>query len=95
MAYATTTQVLNAVQKMKDYHDTHSSKQVYEEEINIPNREWVIQHNLDEEYWKLKIDIIDSDGNIVYGSIDLDITTTNLLVIKFNAEIQGKICITK
>lgn len=95
MAYATTTQVLNAVQKMKDYHDTHSSTKTYEEEITTASDTWSIQHNLDEEYWKLKIDIIDSDGNIVYGSIDLDITTTNLLVIKFDAEIQGKICVTK
>ena len=93
MAYATTTQVLNAVQKMKDYHDTHSSKQVYEEEINIPNREWVIQHNLNEEKITQVI-VYDADGNeIVLPDITYD--TMNLLTITFDIEITGKVIVIK
>ena len=70
-------------------------KLLYEEEITIPSNSWNIQHNLNTEWYKLFINIIDSDNNIIYGDIDVANSTNNLLVIKFNTPIAGKIIIKK
>ena len=68
---------------------------IYEEEITTPSNSWNIQHNLNTEWYKLFINIIDSDNNIVFGDIDVANSTNNLLVIKFNTPIAGKIIIKK
>lgn len=67
----------------------------YTETITISSKSWYIQHNLNSEWWKLQINIIDNEGNVVYGDVDLDKTTNNLLVLNFEKEIQGNIYIKK
>ena len=70
-------------------------KLLYEEEITTASNSWSIQHNLNTEWYKLFINIIDNDNDIIYGDIDVDNSTKNLLVIKFNTPITGKITIRK
>ena len=70
-------------------------KLLYEEEITTPSNSWSIQHNLNTEWYKLFINIIDSDNDIIYGDIDVTNSTKNLLVIKFDTPIAGKITIRK
>ena len=70
-------------------------KLLYEEEITTASNSWSIQHNLNTEWYKLFINIIDSDNNIIYGDIDVTNSTKNLLVIKFDTPITGKITIRK
>ena len=70
-------------------------KLLYEEEITTPSNSWNIQHNLNTEWHKLFINIIDSDNDIIYGDIDVTNSTKNLLVIKFDTPITGKITIRK
>ena len=70
-------------------------KLLYEEEITTPSNSWSIQHNLNTEWHKLFINIIDSDNDIIYGDIDVANSTKNLLVIKFDTPITGKITIRK
>ena len=68
----------------------------YEEEITTPSKTWNIQHNLNEpNIYKLNINIMDSDKNIIYGNIDLDNTTDNKLVMNFDEEVSGVIYINK
>ena len=67
----------------------------YVEEITTPSNTWSIQHNLNRPWNELTINIIDSDDNITEGSIDIDNSTNNLLIIKFNKSISGKIYIKK
>ena len=68
---------------------------LYEEEITTASNSWNIQHNLNTEWNSLFINIIDSDNDIVFGDIDVANSTKNLLVIKFNTPIAGKITIRK
>ena len=68
---------------------------LYEEEITTAASAWSIQHNLNTEWNSLFINIIDSDNDIVFGDIDVANSTKNLLVIKFNTPITGKITIRK
>lgn len=75
--------------------DAKDEKSSYEETISVSNDTWTIQHNLQTEYYKLNIHIVDYDGNVTYGDIDLDNTTQNLLVLKFDEPIRGIIYITK
>ena len=70
-------------------------KLLYEEEITTPSNSWSIQHNLNTEWHKLFINIIDSNNDIIYGDIDVANSTKNLLVIKFDTPISGKIAIRK
>ena len=70
-------------------------KLLYEEEITTASNSWSIQLNLNTEWHKLCINIIDSDNDIIYGDIDVANSTKNLLVIKFNTPITGKITIKK
>ena len=70
-------------------------KLLYEEEITTPSNSWSIQHNLNTEWYKLFVNIIDDNNDIVFGDIDVTNSTKNLLVIKFNAPITGKITIRK
>ena len=70
-------------------------KLLYEEEITTPSNIWSIQHNLNTEWHKLFINIIDSNNDIIYGDIDVDNSTKNLLIIKFDTPITGKITIRK
>lgn len=70
-------------------------KLLYEEEITTASNSWSIQHNLNTEWYKLFINIIDSDNDIIYGDIDVANSTKNLLVIKFDTPISGKITIRK
>ena len=70
-------------------------KLLYEEEITTPSNSWNIQHNLNTEWYKLFINIIDSDNDIIYGDIDVANSTKNLLVMKFDTPIAGKITIRK
>ena len=70
-------------------------KLLYEEEITTASNSWNIQHNLNTEWYKLFINIIDSDNDIIYGDIDVANSTNNLLVIKFDTPITGKITIRK
>ena len=70
-------------------------KLLYEEEITTPSNIWSIQHNLNTEWHKLFINIIDSNNDIIYGDIDVTNSTKNLLVIKFDTPITGKITIRK
>ena len=72
-----------------------SSTSDYTKQITTASKIWNIQHNLNTEWWKLQINIIDDEGNIVYGDVDLDKTTNNLLVLNFEKEVQGKISIKK
>ena len=70
-------------------------KLLYEEEITTASNSWSIQHNLNTEWYKLFINIIDDNNDIVFGDIDVANRTKNLLVIKFNTPIAGKIIIKK
>lgn len=72
-----------------------SNSDEYTEEIKTKSKIWNIQHNLNTEWWKLHINIIDEFGNITYGDVDLNTTTNNLLVLNFQTDIQGKIHIKK
>ena len=67
----------------------------YTTQITTATKIWNIQHNLNTEWWKLQVNIIDNDGNVVYGDVDLSATTNNLLVLNFEKEVQGKIYIKK
>lgn len=67
----------------------------YVEEITTPSNTWSIQHNLNRPWNELTINIIDSDRNTTNGDIDINSSTNNLLVIKFNEPISGKIYIKK
>lgn len=67
----------------------------YTTQITTASKIWNIQHNLNTEWWKLQINIIDNEGNVVYGDVDLSATTNNLLVLNFEKEVQGKIYIKK
>ena len=42
-------------------------KLLYEEEITTASNSWSIQHNLNTEWYKLFINIIDSNNDIIYG----------------------------
>ena len=70
-------------------------KLLYEEEITTASNSWSIQHNLNTEWNSLFINIIDSDNDIIYGDIDVANSTKNLLVMKFDTPISGKITIRK
>ena len=70
-------------------------KLLYEEEITTASNSWNIQHNLNTEWNSLFINIIDDNNDIVFGDIDVTNSTKNLLVIKFNTPITGKITIRK
>ena len=70
-------------------------KLLYEEEITAASNSWSIQHNLNTEWYKLFINIIDDNNDIVFGDIDVANSTKNLLVIKFDTPIAGKITIRK
>ena len=70
-------------------------KLLYEEEITTASNSWNIQHNLNTEWYKLFINIIDNDNDIIYGDIDVANSTKNLLVMKFDTPITGKITIRK
>ena len=70
-------------------------KLLYEEEITAASNSWNIQHNLNTEWYKLFINIINSDNDIIYGDIDVANSTKNLLVMKFDTPIAGKITIRK
>ena len=70
-------------------------KLLYEEEITTASNSWSIQHNLNTEWYKLFINIIDDNNDIVFGDIDVANSTKNLLVMKFNTPIAGKITIKK
>ena len=70
-------------------------KLLYEEEITTASNIWSIQHNLNTEWYKLFINIIDSDNDIVFGDIDVANSTKNLLIMKFDTPITGKITIRK
>ena len=70
-------------------------KLLYEEEITTASNSWSIQHNLNTEWNSLFINIIDSYNDIIYGDIDVANSTKNLLVIKFDTPITGKITIRK
>ena len=67
----------------------------YVEEITTSSSTWSIQHNLNRPWNELVINIIDADGNTTEGDIDINSSTNNLLVIKFNEPISGKIYIKK
>ena len=67
----------------------------YVEEITTTSSTWSIQHNLNTKWYKLSINVIDSDNNIVFGDIDVNNCTNNLLTVKFNKAISGKIIIKK
>lgn len=67
----------------------------YTKEFTTESDVWNIQHNLNTEYWKLQINVIDDNGNVIYGDIDLDLTTNNLLVLNFTKKITGKVYIKK
>ena len=68
---------------------------LYTEDITTASTTWSIQHNLKTPWYALTINIIDSDSNIIYGDIDINSCTENLVVIKFNNAIKGKIIIKK
>ena len=70
-------------------------KLLYEEEITTASNSWSIQHNLNTEWNSLFINIIDNNNDIVFGDIDVANSTKNLLVIKFDTPIAGKITIRK
>ena len=70
-------------------------KLLYEEEITTASNSWSIQHNLNTEWNSLFINIIDNDNDIIYGDIDVANSTKNLLIIKFDTPITGKITIRK
>ena len=70
-----------------------NEKQIYEEEITTASTEWSIQHNLGEKNLT-KVTIYDDEGNeIVLPDITYD--TMNLLTVKFDVEVAGKIIIIK
>ena len=71
----------------------NSTSSDYTTQITTASKVWSIQHNLNTEWWKLQINIVDNDGNVVYGDVDLDLTTNNLLVLNFEEKTQGKIYI--
>ena len=70
-----------------------ATKEIYEEEITTASDTWSIQHNLGEKNLT-KVTIYDDEGNkIVLPDITYD--TMNLLTVKFDVEVAGKIIIIK
>ena len=69
----------------------------YEETISADNASdiWTIHHKLATEWYKLNITLLDSDNNIIYGDIDLDNTTINQIVFRFNEPVSGIVYIKK
>ena len=69
----------------------------YEETIGADKASdiWTIHHKLATEWYKLNITLLDSDNNIIYGDIDLDNTTINQIVFRFNEPVSGIVYIKK
>lgn len=74
---------------------TIADNNCYEYDVTTPKSIWNIQHNLNGKYYQLQITITDGNGNIIYGDIDATNSTNNLLVLKFDEPISGKIYIKK
>lgn len=85
--------VVSAINEIYDIVKNNVSD--YEETISNSSSTWSIQHNLDTLCWKLTYKIIDDNDDIVYGDIDTNLSTNNLLVIKFREPVSGKIYIKK
>lgn len=68
---------------------------IHEEDVTTASDTWIIQHNLKAEWYNLSITCLDGDSNLIIGEIDVVNTTDNLLVIKFNEPITGKIIVKK
>lgn len=68
---------------------------LYTEKITTVSTTWSIQHNLNTAWNELTIITTDSDNNITYGDIDVNNCTNNLLMVKFNKAISGKIVLKK
>lgn len=56
---------------------------------------WFIQHNLDTEWYNLSITCLTPENDILIGQIDIDNSTNNLLVIKFEQPFKGKTIVKK
>lgn len=67
---------------------------MYTEDITTASSTWSIQHNLNTDWRELTINIIDADNNMHYVIPD-STSTNNLLVVKFDKAISGKIIIRK
>ena len=67
----------------------------YSEDITTASNTWTIQHNLNTPWYGLIVSIIDDNNNVIYGDIDAANSTNNLIVVKFNTPITGKIIIKK
>ena len=77
--------------------DVNPLGDIYEETISADNASniWTIHHKLATEWYKLNITLLDSDNNIIYGDIDLDNTTINQIVFRFNEPVSGIVYIKK
>ena len=77
--------------------DVNPLGDIYEETITADNASniWTIHHKLATEWYKLNITLLDSDNNIIYGDIDLDNTTINQIVFRFNEPVSGIVYIKK
>lgn len=67
----------------------------YTQDITAPSDTWFVQHNLNTEWWKLQINLIDQNEGMIFGEVDTTRTTNNLLVVTFESPMQGKAYIKK
>lgn len=83
-----------AIREHNNDLDAHS-KQRYSQTISTASDTWAIQHNLDTSWYDLTVIMVDENFNIVYGAIDHNNSTNNLLIVKFAEPIMGKIMVKK
>ena len=75
--------------------DNNDYPSEYEKTINTASKQWLIQHNLGTEYYKLDITCLDDNGDYIFGDVNTTLSTLNLLVIEFCSPISGKVYIKK
>lgn len=62
-------------------------------EVTAPSDIWTIVHDLDALPSRLCITCMDTEGNVIIGDINTELSTEDKLVINFNEEVAGSCCI--
>ena len=71
------------------------TKVTHEEIFITPTDTWIIQHNLRERWNRLDIKCFGINGGLLIGEVDTTVSTENLIVIKFDAPMDGRVIIKK
>ena len=74
---------------------TPQTNYMYNESITNESETWMINHMLDTPWQQLTIDTYDYNNRRIYGTVDAQRSTNNLLVIEFSEKVKGQITIKK